>query len=165
MKWGLKGGISIDADSGPPRYVLWCCGGICHQLLTFIKVGCDHTVPFCSIPNEKRLAIMSCNDDKSKFKKDLRSIFFLPTSTCIWLLIEVFSLFIYFMKEMFNNSCSLEPATNSETTYKSEFLRFLQGLLVSEEFLLVFRYSKRPTKLFTNFCPRKWLKQKLKALY
>ena len=31
MKWGLKVGISIDADSGPPRYVLWCCGGICHQ--------------------------------------------------------------------------------------------------------------------------------------
>ena len=26
MKWGLKGGISIDADSGPHRYVLWCCG-------------------------------------------------------------------------------------------------------------------------------------------
>ena len=35
MKWGLKGGISVDADSGPPRYVLWCCGGICHQLLIF----------------------------------------------------------------------------------------------------------------------------------
>ena len=46
MKWGLKGGISIDADSGPPRYVLWCCGGICHQLLTFFKIGCGHTVPF-----------------------------------------------------------------------------------------------------------------------
>ena len=44
MKWGLKGGISIDADSGPPRYVLWCCGGICHQPDTFIKVGCGHTV-------------------------------------------------------------------------------------------------------------------------
>ena len=39
MKWGLKGGISIDADSGPPRYVLWCCGGFCHQLLTFFKIG------------------------------------------------------------------------------------------------------------------------------
>ena len=44
MKWGLKGGISIDADSGPPRYVLWCCGGICHELLTFIQIGCGHTV-------------------------------------------------------------------------------------------------------------------------
>ena len=41
---GLKGGISIDADSGPPRYVLWCCGGICHQVLTFFKIGCGHTV-------------------------------------------------------------------------------------------------------------------------
>ena len=44
MKWGLKGGISIDADSGPPRYVLWCCSGICHQLLTFFQIGCGHTV-------------------------------------------------------------------------------------------------------------------------
>ena len=44
MKWGLKGGISIYADSGPPRYVLWCCGGICHELLTFIQIGCGHTV-------------------------------------------------------------------------------------------------------------------------
>ena len=44
MKWGLKGGISIDADSGPPRYVLWCCGGIYHQPDTFIKIGCGHTV-------------------------------------------------------------------------------------------------------------------------
>ena len=44
MKQGLKGGISIAADSGPPRYVLWCCGGICHQLLTFFQIGCGHTV-------------------------------------------------------------------------------------------------------------------------
>ena len=44
MKWGLKGGISIEADSGPPRYVLWCCGGICHQLPNFFKIGCCHTV-------------------------------------------------------------------------------------------------------------------------
>ena len=43
MKWSLKGGISIDADSGPPRYVLWCCGGICHQVLSFIQIGCSHT--------------------------------------------------------------------------------------------------------------------------
>ena len=44
MKWGLKGGISIDADSGPPMYVLWCCGGICHQLLNSFKIGCGHSV-------------------------------------------------------------------------------------------------------------------------
>ena len=51
MKWGLKRGISIDADSGPPRYVLWCCGGICNQLLNFFNIGCGHTVcePFWSI--------------------------------------------------------------------------------------------------------------------
>ena len=39
MKWGLKGGISIYADSGPPRYVLWCCSGICQQVLTFFKLA------------------------------------------------------------------------------------------------------------------------------
>ena len=44
MKWGLKGGISIDADSGPLRYVLWCCGSICHQLFTFIQIYSGHTV-------------------------------------------------------------------------------------------------------------------------
>ena len=44
MKWGLKGGISINADSGPPRYVLWCCGGIWLEVLTFIQIGCGHTV-------------------------------------------------------------------------------------------------------------------------
>ena len=44
MKWGLKGGISIDADSGPPRYVLWCCGGIYHQPDIFIQIGSGHTV-------------------------------------------------------------------------------------------------------------------------
>ena len=40
----LKGGISIYADFGPPRYVLWCCGGICHEVLTFIQIGYGHTV-------------------------------------------------------------------------------------------------------------------------
>ena len=40
----MKGGISIYAGFGPPRYVLWCCGGICHELLTFFQIGCGHTV-------------------------------------------------------------------------------------------------------------------------
>ena len=44
MKWGLNGGISIDADSGPPKYVLWCCGGIFHQPDTYIQIGSGHTV-------------------------------------------------------------------------------------------------------------------------
>ena len=44
MKWGLKGGILIDADSGPPRYVLGLsCGGICQDFFTFIQVGSGHT--------------------------------------------------------------------------------------------------------------------------
>ena len=43
MKWGLKGEISIDADSGPLGYVLWCCGSIFQQLFTFIQIGSGHT--------------------------------------------------------------------------------------------------------------------------
>ena len=48
---GLKGGILIDADSGPPRYVLWCCGCICHEVLSFIQIGCGHTVMY-NVKNE-----------------------------------------------------------------------------------------------------------------
>ena len=44
MKWGLKGGISIDANSGPLRYVFWCYGSIFHQLLTFIQIYSENTV-------------------------------------------------------------------------------------------------------------------------
>ena len=68
MKWGLKGGISIYADSGPPRYVLWCCGGICHELLTFIKIGCGHTV---ALPSKIHSIFLesSCQADmKTRFK-------------------------------------------------------------------------------------------------
>ena len=43
-KFWSERGISIDTDSGPLRYVLWCCGSICHQLFTFIQIGCDHIV-------------------------------------------------------------------------------------------------------------------------
>ena len=57
MKWGLKGGISFDADSGPFRYVLWCCGSICYQLFTFIWICFGHTVtnkfPIVIFLNEK----------------------------------------------------------------------------------------------------------------
>ena len=42
----LKGGVSIDADSRPPRYVLWCCCVICHKVLTFFQIGCGHTVTY-----------------------------------------------------------------------------------------------------------------------
>jgi hypothetical protein len=44
MKCGLKEVISIDADSGPPRYEIWWCGGICHQPDTFIQIGSGHNV-------------------------------------------------------------------------------------------------------------------------
>jgi len=44
VNFGLRGGILIDTDSGPLRYVLWCCGSICHQLFTFIQIGCSHNV-------------------------------------------------------------------------------------------------------------------------
>ena len=47
MKWGLKGGISIDTDSGPHGYVLWCCGSRSQDFFTFIQIGSGHTVRYC----------------------------------------------------------------------------------------------------------------------
>ena len=44
MKWGLKGGISIDTDSGPHEYLLWWCGSRSQDFFTFIQIGSDHTV-------------------------------------------------------------------------------------------------------------------------
>ena len=44
--WGLKGWISIDADSGPLRYILWCCGSRHQEEFTFIQIGLSHTVSY-----------------------------------------------------------------------------------------------------------------------
>ena len=44
MKWGLKGGISNDTDSGPPGYVLWCSRSRSQDFFTFIQIGSGHTV-------------------------------------------------------------------------------------------------------------------------
>ena len=41
----------------PPRYVLWCCGGISHQVLTFIQIGCGHTV-FCRFPGNSYFSVL-----------------------------------------------------------------------------------------------------------
>ena len=46
---GLKGGISIDADSGPLGYLLWCCGSRSQDFFIFIQVGFGHTVKTFSI--------------------------------------------------------------------------------------------------------------------
>ena len=40
----LKGGMSIDADSGPLEYVLWCCGSRSWEVFTFFQIGSGHTV-------------------------------------------------------------------------------------------------------------------------
>ena len=56
-KKGPKGGISIDADSGPPRYVLLCCGGICHQPDIFIQIGLAILCPRISKQARKYLKI------------------------------------------------------------------------------------------------------------
>ena len=44
MKWGLKGGISIDTNFGPLGYVLWYCGSRSQDFFTFIQIGSGHTV-------------------------------------------------------------------------------------------------------------------------
>ena len=45
MKWGLKGGISIDVDSGPLRYVYFdAVGSRIQEEFTFMQIGSGHTV-------------------------------------------------------------------------------------------------------------------------
>ena len=51
--------ISIDANSGPLRNVLWCCGGICHQPDTFIQIGYGHAVYKSNLAIAKRPYRMS----------------------------------------------------------------------------------------------------------
>ena len=48
LKWGLKRRISIDADSGPLRYVLWCCGNRSQEEFSFIQFSSGNTVS-CSL--------------------------------------------------------------------------------------------------------------------
>ena len=43
-KFGSERGISIDADSGPLGYVLWCCGSRSQDFFTFIQISSGHTV-------------------------------------------------------------------------------------------------------------------------
>ena len=33
--------IERHSTLGPPRYVLWCNGSICHEVLTLFQIGCD----------------------------------------------------------------------------------------------------------------------------
>ena len=43
-KFGSNRGISIDEDSGPLGYVLWCCDSRSQDFFTFIQIGSGHTV-------------------------------------------------------------------------------------------------------------------------
>ena len=43
-KFGSERGISIDGDSGPPGYVLWCYGSRIREEFTFIQICYGHTV-------------------------------------------------------------------------------------------------------------------------
>ena len=45
----MKGGISIDADSGTPWCVLWCCGGICQEDYFYS----DWLWPYCEVGAKK----------------------------------------------------------------------------------------------------------------
>ena len=45
----------FDWCSGSPRYVLWCCGGICQEDFTFIQIGSGHTVAWVFVINSKIL--------------------------------------------------------------------------------------------------------------
>ena len=45
LKWCLRGGISIDTDSGPLGYVLWCCGSRSQDFFYFYS---NLLWPFCA---------------------------------------------------------------------------------------------------------------------
>ena len=45
-----------------------------------------------------------------------------------------------------------------------EYYVAFKGQEISEEFFLVFKYSKKPTIVFTDFCPKKCSKQKIRSL-
>ena len=72
MKWGLKDGISIYADSEPPRYVLWCCGCISHEVLTFIQIGCCHTVNDSVSRGSTAFLLKSMTQPKSLYRSRAR---------------------------------------------------------------------------------------------
>ena len=36
--------VLVKKNFWPLRYVLWCCGGICHQVFTFFQISCGRTV-------------------------------------------------------------------------------------------------------------------------
>ena len=46
MKWGLKEGNSIDADSKPLGYVLWCCGSKSWEVFNSFS---DWLWPYCVV--------------------------------------------------------------------------------------------------------------------
>ena len=76
---GLKGGISIDADSGPLGYVLWCCGSRSKDFFTFIQ---KITIMQC----EKKTSFLFWNRLDKKISQNVRKEWAL--STCHVLHIE-----------------------------------------------------------------------------
>ena len=46
-------GISINTDSGPLGYVLWCCGSRSQDFFTFIQIGSIAILCFYYLQNEK----------------------------------------------------------------------------------------------------------------
>ena len=66
---GLKGGISIDADSGPHGYVLWCCGSRSQDFFTFIQVGPGQSILWNTAVISKK------NPTLKNFKITLEQIF------------------------------------------------------------------------------------------
>ena len=51
-------------------YVLSCCGGICHQPYTFIKIGYDHTVVITNyltyfVPFSEKMSSNSTNKNEA----------------------------------------------------------------------------------------------------
>ena len=88
---GLKGGISIDADSGPLGYVLWCCGSRSQDFFTFIQISSGHTV--CPIYWENgsvKICTLQASSKIQEFKLNLFSLYtYLPNKYIIAYLVFI----------------------------------------------------------------------------
>ena len=134
MKWGLKGGISIDADSGPPKYEPWCCAGICQDFFTFIQIGSGHTVkrvgnfkyskcPVCTLQNSWLFVELYHNINEVKpFIKSHLNFYFVTISRDFFLEIFIQSKINY-----------KRPKVGLETEEKLYLMRFRKrfALIVS----------------------------------
>ena len=155
MKWGLKGGISIDADFGPHQYVLWCCGSICRQLFTFIQIGYFHTVVCQYLP-------LHLNSLRTKYITRM----FYNISVCFSRFLKVTnyhsSFQIWNPKQQIKDSlffCILSSKMSLERLVQSSSIKIEEIILPEEVWIKIWSYLDFKTVQKICTCVTKsWLK-------